>query len=846
MLGGSDEITVPLAEDVDALVLDGEKAYLREVWLAPIVTLVVGIFMNLDTWFTKRAVLPMSINLVFVIMTVPFIGEAILRKNETRKRRTSHHAAEKGIGPCVAKPVEAAGGNGKEDSSVPGSEPRLVIACAGGGIKSASFCIGALQQLDAQGTYARASHLVAVSGGGYAATAFSLAPREGKTGRILGINSPQLAMLRRRTNYLTDSPRSKFQLVASLLLGIVYGLMATGFMLFLVGSVVGTYARVRGDGPPSSTFIAFAPALLLLLVVAIMFLWDRFRAGRTITLPPTAPSYTAQYRLSLWSMVWILAVPGLMWAISRDKGLHTVRDLFNVFANGLFGNDWIGQAATALTALGTLLGLVGLSVRGAQVTGGSGGAWSAAWKFFRRWIAPTLALIMIALLFYAFAASMARLWFVSMVGLPPAAGASTLASRPFWVECAPAIVAGASIVGSRLGNANRYTLHVFYRERLGWAFIGSVWSPPATGRKDGNAPTFEHPPYRSARQSPNSCTGDDPADADVRPELVLCATATVLDVDRVPTGRSGAPFVFSHSRTGFTDTRLPGGGCVRTPENFSVFLNQPLSFASAMAISGAAVSPISGRETRAHAPFRILMALCNVRLGVWIRNPYWVARDNTLQQAKPWREGIRKMMSVPAPGRRFAAEAFGRPRLGAPVVYLTDGGHYDNLGLVESLRLRPSRIILLDGSGDARDRFTTIGRAIAVARIDLGVDITLDPRPLRRGDKRYSGTALVTGWATWPKGEHTCRIDYLKSVLPRGMSWDVESYRIEHPDFPETSEQLEQYDEFDFEAFRQLGYSLAKLIPPWRPDARSVAQNLADPATLVHADRQEPPGHDGS
>jgi hypothetical protein len=169
-------------------------------------------------------------------------------------------------------------------------------------------------------------------------------------------------------------------------------------------------------------------------------------------------------------------------------------------------------------------------------------------------------------------------------------------------------------------------------------------------------------------------------------------------------------------------------------------------------------------------------------------------------------------LEVPSPGRRFVAEAFGRPSLGAPLVYVTDGGHYDNLGLVESLRLKPTRIIMLDGSGDERDAFTAIGRAIAVARIDLHVEIALDPRPMRRGTEQYSGSGIVSAMAKWPDG-HMCQIDYVKSVLPRGMSWDVESYRIEHPDFPETSEQLEQYNEFDFEAFRQLGYCLAKQIP---------------------------------
>src|SRR5690242_215032 len=55
---------------------------------------------------------------------------------------------------------------------------KLVITCSGGGIRSASFCLGALQRLSELGLYDKASTVIGVSGGGYTAAAFHVLRRE--------------------------------------------------------------------------------------------------------------------------------------------------------------------------------------------------------------------------------------------------------------------------------------------------------------------------------------------------------------------------------------------------------------------------------------------------------------------------------------------------------------------------------------------------------------------------------------------------------------------------------------------------------------------------------------------
>ena len=80
---------------------------------------------------------------------------------------------------------------------------------------------------------------------------------------------------------------------------------------------------------------------------------------------------------------------------------------------------------------------------------------------------------------------------------------------------------------------------------------------------------------------------------------------------------------------------------------------------------------------RKSTPMNVLLALSNARLGAWLPNPRQVNRGV--------REGL--WYSAPIPQLRhlstLIAEIFGRHPLIDPLVYVTDGGHYENLGLVE-------------------------------------------------------------------------------------------------------------------------------------------------------------------
>jgi hypothetical protein len=146
-------------------------------------------------------------------------------------------------------------------------------------------------------------------------------------------------------------------------------------------------------------------------------------------------------------------------------------------------------------------------------------------------------------------------------------------------------------------------------------------------------------------------------------------------------------------------------------------------------------------------------------------------------------------------------------------MYVTDGGHYDNLGLVEALRRGARNIIVLDASGDKPDTWFTLGGAMALARTDAGVRIDLDPTTMVRGGQDLAHGEVVRPWAHGKfyrspevKGLPSegdiwvCKLGWWS-----GAPWDILAYAKGHSTYPcdGTLEQL--YNSDEFRAYHQLG-----------------------------------------
>ncbi len=182
----------------------------------------------------------------------------------------------------------------------------------------------------------------------------------------------------------------------------------------------------------------------------------------------------------------------------------------------------------------------------------------------------------------------------------------------------------------------------------------------------------------------------------------------------------------------------------------------------------------------------------------------------------------------PRPGYLFR-ELLGVNRIDSKYLYVTDGGHYENLGLVELLRRGCTQIYCFDASGG--DSFTALGDAIAIARSELGVEIDLDleelaklrvpppAAPAAAGSDAAAAPATSAPAPTSPavaekpaisirfKYRHGPRglIVYARNVLSKKSPYDAVSFAEIDPAFPHDSTIDQLYTDQKFEAYRVLG-----------------------------------------
>jgi hypothetical protein len=128
-------------------------------------------------------------------------------------------------------------------------DTRFAIAVSGGGIRSASFALGALQELRSAGVLAKARWMTAVSGGSYVASALTILNQvnEGDTvpssTEPLAPGSPEERHLRSHLRYLVSDSATVVSSVFRIVIGLLFNLVLLYLVLFAtlrpVGWVVG-------------------------------------------------------------------------------------------------------------------------------------------------------------------------------------------------------------------------------------------------------------------------------------------------------------------------------------------------------------------------------------------------------------------------------------------------------------------------------------------------------------------------------------------------------------------------------------------------------------------------------
>jgi hypothetical protein len=368
------------------------------------------------------------------------------------------------------------------------------------------------------------------------------------------------------------------------------------------------------------------------------------------------------------------------------------------------------------------------------------------------------------------------------------------------------------------GNITAWSPHGFYRDRLGAAFNLRWHAHDQPGLSPTAMPlgSPDHRCYLDVRPRDDSTMLDSMQPAGT-PELLVCASANVSDYGVTPTGAHVTSFVMSSRFIGG-----PGVGAMPTTTYLERTVNRTsnLNLLTAIAIAGGAVAPEMGRMTRPQ--LRKLLTVANIRLGVWLPNPRQVAAgagvtfgkdlDDKLSERPPRYRYIHRANPL-----YLIKELFGWNSINGKYLYVSDGGHYDNLGLVELLRRGCKWIWCIDASGDPPGKFTTLGQALALAQGELGVTVTglqpeetmaSEPDEARArndaGKPPLAKEPWCQGMIRYPDG-NTGTLVYVKAAVTAATPWDVRSFQESNPTFPcdPTYNQLYTGDRVD--AYRTLG-----------------------------------------
>jgi hypothetical protein len=118
--------------------------------------------------------------------------------------------------------------------------------------------------------------------------------------------------------------------------------------------------------------------------------------------------------------------------------------------------------------------------------------------------------------------------------------------------------------------------------------------------------------------------------------------------------------------------------------------------------------------------------------------------------------------------------------------------------------------VICDSEEDGALDFGGIGMAIRKVRVDFGVDVSLDLRPLQRmKDSDYSASHCVVGTVVYPEDpQNPGTVVYIKSSLSGDEPADVLNYKKEHPVFPHDSTTNQWFTESQFESYRRLGHHI--------------------------------------
>jgi hypothetical protein len=646
------------------------------------------------------------------------------------------------------------------------------VALSGGGIRSASFCLGVLQALNQQKLIESFHYLSTVSGGGYIGATITWLRHRKMPEQLDAVAN----LLRTRGNYLDPSQRlSMISLMAVTLRTILIHLLVYGGLL--------TALLMMAAHLPLVGFSMFADLFGIEMFNAFILL-----AG-------------------LWAGVFLslailYAISTFTWrcynATRRYKSRVKFQSLYGIMLAGIIGLLALGLMPAWHTLLAAKIGHGWAAVT--AMIGLVGGLSSAVTKFQRFLGADDKAKWYDSPAVVA-AAATAALYGVVMLAYLLAA---FLGQFPHPVRAAGAMIVLCAVLG-RITDLNLISLHRMYRDRLMEAFLpdeGAIRSTQWSYATEANLAQLSE---MAGKPYP----------------LINTNVIMVDSEDTKLRGRGGASYVLAPLYSGSDATRWFPTDELMEPASKKKE-KDGLSLPTAVAISGAAVNANVGSDSQPSllrdGAVSFLIALFGLQLGCWVRNP--LAKG--LKVANFLVPGLPALL-----GRVHHRKA--------QFHMLSDGGHFDNTGIYELVRREVDLIVAVDGSADPNYHFDDLIAVVEKVKADFGVTVEISggtPLSTLKPDGDYVGfpgakvakRGWVEGTITYPHKKG--RLLYVKSTLVPDLPSYVYGYQATNPTFPNQTTADQFFDELQFESYRATGYAIGHSLVS-DPDVAMPAPNPA-------------------
>lgn len=621
------------------------------------------------------------------------------------------------------------------------------LGLSGGGVRSATFCLGAVQVLADKGLLRDVDFLSTVSGGGYLGAFLTTAIRgedaEAQIAAPLGPDTGLIRHLRRRAKYLVASNlKERWTMVTATLAGMMLNWTAPLFIVALT-------ALIASLNPVRTIQWGWVFAglgglmVLLLLAYAYRMRYEGFTGGLLLGLSVAAAlAMAALWVLTVlyagfasWQIHWSLEIAGLLAAAAAA---------FPAIARFI---PIVRTPAVRRVVLKAMLILAGLLI--------------------------PIGAILVAFGFFYLAEEVTNGWLI-LLGLT--------------------IVFG--IVALLLLDVNMTAPHRLYRDHLARTFVYP--QPHRMHPLPGSIDPLDDGQHRHKRATRRDGQNTTPSPiplsginaTDFAPYHLINATANLPSSDSLALReRRSDFFLFSRGWCGATSIGYAPTDQWRAGTG-------PVDLATAMAVSGAATSSHMGLRTI--PSLSALLTFLNVRLGYWIRRP----GSDTWFDTPGFTFLVQEMLGI---GMSEDAAWINLSDGG----HIENMGVYELLR--RRCKFIISVDGEADPESSFHGHLTLVRHAQIDFGIRIEPDLTeLRPDTASRFSQSHSMMCRVHYPPVGNDPGGTGLILYTKLSMTGDEMELLKRYRSANPDFPHQTTLDQFFDEEQFEAYRRLGVHVAE------------------------------------